>query len=95
MKRLTKYWADGFDWRAQEAALNEKLPQFTTKVNVDWFGELDIHFVHKKSAKKDSIPLLFCHGCMSTCPSSLEHTLRNANRAGQFPRSIESLASSH
>ncbi|TVY53225.1 putative epoxide hydrolase, partial [Lachnellula suecica] len=62
MKRLIKYWSNGFDWRAQEKKINETLPQFTTKVNVDGFGELEMHFVHKKSVKADSIPLLFCHG---------------------------------
>jgi len=65
MKRLTEYWANGFDWRAQEAALNEKLPQFTTKVDVEGFGELEVHFVHKRSVREGSIPLLFCHGCRS------------------------------
>lgn len=62
VKRLAKYWQNGFDWRAQEVELN-KLPQFTTKVEVDGFGEIDMHFVHQK-AKKGSVPLLFVHGCM-------------------------------
>jgi pimeloyl-ACP methyl ester carboxylesterase len=62
IKRLTAYWADGFDWRAQEARLNEALPQFMTKVEVDGFGEIDMHFVHQRSKTPDSIPLLFSHG---------------------------------
>jgi hypothetical protein len=62
IKRLAKYWANGFDWRAQEAKINE-LPQFTTKMLIDRFGELEMHFVHKKSDKAGSIPLLFSHGC--------------------------------
>lgn len=62
VKRLAKYWANGFDWRKQEAELNQ-LPQFSTKVNVEGFGELGIHFVHQRSEKEGSIPLLFCHGC--------------------------------
>jgi hypothetical protein len=62
IKRLAKYWANGFDWRAQEAKMNE-LPQFTTQVQIEGFGELRMHFVHKKSDKADSIPLLFSHGC--------------------------------
>ncbi|KAK7427292.1 hypothetical protein QQZ08_006229 [Neonectria magnoliae] len=61
VKRLAQYWKDGFDWRAQEAKLNE-LPQFTTKVAVEGFGDLQVHFLHQKSTKPDSIPLLFCHG---------------------------------
>ncbi|KJZ73397.1 hypothetical protein HIM_07191 [Hirsutella minnesotensis 3608] len=62
VKRLAAHWRDGFDWRAQEAKLNE-LPHYKTKIPVDGFGELNIHFLHKKSSKPGSIPLLFCHGC--------------------------------
>ena len=62
IERLTKYWADGFDWRKQEAKINQ-LPQFITAVELDGFGELDMHFVHQKSEKAGSIPLLFSHGC--------------------------------
>ncbi|PWI66482.1 hypothetical protein PCL_04895 [Purpureocillium lilacinum] len=61
VKRLAERWRDGFDWRAQEAKLNE-VPQFTTKVDVDGFGELNIHFVYKSSSRRGAIPLLFCHG---------------------------------
>ncbi|GJC99994.1 epoxide hydrolase [Colletotrichum higginsianum] len=48
VKRLAERWRNGFDWRAAEARLNE-LPQFTTTVAVDGFGDLDIHFLHQKS----------------------------------------------
>lgn len=65
IKRLAAYWAEGFDWRAQEARLNETLPQFTTNVEVDGFGEINMHFVHQRSKTPGSIPLLFCHGCKS------------------------------
>ncbi|TQV94859.1 hypothetical protein V2A60_005874 [Cordyceps javanica] len=61
IKRLAEYWRNGFNWRAQEAKLN-KLPQFTTRVNIDGFGDLEIHFIHQRSSRHDSIPLLFCHG---------------------------------
>ncbi|KID89492.1 epoxide hydrolase 1 [Metarhizium guizhouense ARSEF 977] len=60
--RLTKYWKDGYDWRAHEAKLNAELPQFTTTIHVDGFGNLRVHFVHKQSPRPGSIPLLFCHG---------------------------------
>ena len=33
-----------------------------TKIEVDGFGEIDIHFLHQKSDVKGSIPLLFIHG---------------------------------
>jgi hypothetical protein len=65
MKRLTEYWRDSFDWRAQEKEIN-KLPQFTAAIDVDGFGELNIHFVHQRSDRLDSIPLLFCHGCKAS-----------------------------
>ena len=64
VKRLTAFWRDGFDWRKQEAKINE-LPQYMTEIDVDRFGPLQIHFVHQKSRTKDAIPLLFVHGC--TC----------------------------
>ncbi|PBK59256.1 alpha/beta-hydrolase [Armillaria solidipes] len=35
IKRLVTRWRDGFDWRAQEAALNAELPQFTRDIEVD------------------------------------------------------------
>lgn len=62
IKRLATYWKDGYDWRKHEAKLNE-LPHFTTKIEVDGFGGLDIHFLHQRSSRPDAIPLLFCHGC--------------------------------
>jgi hypothetical protein len=65
VKRLASRWRDGFDWRAQEAKINEALPQFTSKVPVDGFGTLKIHFVHARSMVEDAIPLLFVHGCKS------------------------------
>jgi hypothetical protein len=63
LKRLVKYWQEDYDWRKAEAKLNE-LPHFTTTIAVDDHADsLGIHFIHQKSEKTDSIPLLFCHGC--------------------------------
>ncbi|KZP08679.1 alpha/beta-hydrolase, partial [Athelia psychrophila] len=62
IKRLIARWSDGFDWKAQEAAINADLPQFTKDIEVDRFGKLNIHYVHKKSTVVDAIPLLFVHG---------------------------------
>ncbi|KAH8911242.1 alpha/beta-hydrolase [Coniochaeta sp. PMI_546] len=61
IKRLAKKWQNDFDWRVHERKLNQ-LPQFTTTIPVDGFGDLQIHFLHQKSPNRDSIPLLFCHG---------------------------------
>ncbi|KAF3941029.1 hypothetical protein ABW19_dt0201794 [Dactylella cylindrospora] len=63
VKRLAKYWKDGFDWRAAESKLNE-IPQFITPIEVDGFEPLDTHFVHAKCKIPGvrAIPLLFIHG---------------------------------
>ncbi|KAK7752097.1 hypothetical protein SLS62_006063 [Diatrype stigma] len=62
VKRLVKHWSEEYDWRRVEAELNQ-LPQFTTAISVDGHEDaLRIHFVHQKSDKPNSIPLLFCHG---------------------------------
>ncbi|KAF9012988.1 alpha/beta-hydrolase [Hymenopellis radicata] len=62
MRRLVDYWRSGFDWRAQEAALNVELAQFTRDIEVTGFGTLNIHYVHQKSKAVNAIPLLFVHG---------------------------------
>ena len=53
---LLAYWRDGFDWRAQERRLNE-FDQYKTVIN-----DLDIHFIHQRSAEPDAIPLIITHG---------------------------------
>ncbi|KAF8902482.1 Alpha/Beta hydrolase protein, partial [Mucidula mucida] len=66
MRRLVEYWKNGFDWRAQEAAINAELPQFTRDIKVDGFGTLNIHYVHQKSKAFDAIPLSFVLGWPSS-----------------------------
>jgi len=56
LRELAEYWADGYDWRAAEAQLNE-LPQFTTVID----GQ-QIHFLHVRSAEPDALPLVLAHG---------------------------------
>ena len=56
LKDLAQYWADGFDWRRQEAKLNE-LPQFTTEID----GQ-NVHFLHVRSPEPGALPLIVCHG---------------------------------
>ncbi len=60
LKSLADYWADGFDWRAQEAALNE-IPQFLTEID----GQR-IHFFHVRSPEPDALPLILTHGWPSS-----------------------------
>src|SRR5919202_4108596 len=44
LRELVGYWADGFDWPAQEAVL-ARLPRFRVRL-----GGLGIHFVHARAA---------------------------------------------
>lgn len=60
LRPVAEYWRSGFDWRAQEARLNE-LPQFTTTVD----GQ-QIHFLHIRSTSPDARPLLMVHGWPSS-----------------------------
>ena len=43
LRELVAYWADEFDWTAQEAAL-ARLPRFRVQL-----GDLRIHFVHARA----------------------------------------------
>src|SRR5208283_4842814 len=58
LRELIAYWADGFDWPAQEAAL-ARLPRFRVLL-----GGLGIHFVHARAAAPAGpvLPLVLCHG---------------------------------
>ena len=55
-RELAEYWRTGYDWRKQEAALNE-YPQFTTEID----GQ-NIHFLHVRSPEPDALPLILTHG---------------------------------
>jgi pimeloyl-ACP methyl ester carboxylesterase len=56
LRGLADYWRHNFDWRRQEAAVNE-LPQFTTTVDAE-----TLHFVDLRSSEPDAVPLLLAHG---------------------------------
>ena len=60
LRPLVEHWAEGFDWRATERALNA-LPQFTARV-----GGETIHFLHLRSDAPRRIPLLLLHGWPSS-----------------------------
>ena len=61
VQALCGYWADGYDWRAREARLNE-FPQFTTSVSVDGCEPVDIHLLHVRSPHEGALPLVLTHG---------------------------------
>ncbi|MGW6650165.1 epoxide hydrolase [Streptomyces sp. CB02130] len=53
---VVEYWRTGYDWRAFEERLNRMGQSRTT---VDGLG---IHFLHRRSARPDAVPLLLTHG---------------------------------
>jgi epoxide hydrolase len=66
LRDLAAYWRDGYDWRQQEARLNE-LPQCTTTID-----RQVIHFVHARSPEPGALPLLATHGYPSSVVEFLE-----------------------
>jgi pimeloyl-ACP methyl ester carboxylesterase len=66
LEQLARYWRDGYDWRAQEARLNQ-VPQFITEVD----GQ-PIHFLHVRSPEPDALPLVITHGYPSSVVEFLD-----------------------
>lgn len=60
LKRLLDYWANDFDWRAQERRLNT-FKHFRAEL-----GGTHIHFVHERAREGHGIPLILTHGWPST-----------------------------
>jgi epoxide hydrolase len=56
LQDLCRYWADGYDWRAVEARVND-LPQFRTEID-----GLGIHFLHVRSPHPGALPVVMSHG---------------------------------
>ncbi len=66
LRTLVQYWRDEYDWRAQEARLNE-FAHFRTRID----GQ-SIHFVHARSPHADAFPLLLVHGWPGSVVEFLE-----------------------
>ena len=56
LNELLAYWADGFDWRAQERELNA-FAHFRTELD-----GAQIHFVHERARDGRGVPLILTHG---------------------------------
>ncbi|MEX0755193.1 MAG: epoxide hydrolase family protein [Actinomycetota bacterium] len=56
VRHLLAYWADEFDWRAQERRLNV-FHHFRAEID-----GLQIHFVHERARRGRGIPLILTHG---------------------------------
>ena len=57
---MLAYWADEFDWRAQERELNA-FAQFRAKLD-----GVHIHFIYQRAPRGSGIPLILTHGWPST-----------------------------
>src|SRR5262245_9773507 len=66
LKTLVAYWRSQFDWRAQEAILNQ-FAQF--RAEIDGFG---IHFIHERGRGPNPVPIVITHGW----PTSFFETLK-------------------
>ena len=60
VRELCNYWANDFDWRAQERRLNRH-PQFMAEID-----GLNIHFVHVRGKGPNPKPIVLTHGWPST-----------------------------
>lgn len=60
MRELIDYWQGGFDWRAQERALN-RFSHYRAVID-----GLAIHFIHQRGTGASPIPVLALHGWPSS-----------------------------
>jgi pimeloyl-ACP methyl ester carboxylesterase len=56
LRSMVDYWRGDFDWRLVEAEMN-RLPHFQVAIE-----GIPIHFIHIRSGRPDSIPLILTHG---------------------------------
>lgn len=56
LREMTDYWAGEFDWRAQEAAINE-YPQYLAEID-----GVTVHFLHVRSKVAGAKPVILSHG---------------------------------
>ena len=92
LRRLSGYWADGFDWRTQEAAINA-LPSH----HADLDGT-SVHYLRFDGETTDAVPILLTHGWPSTFLEEVELARRlscpsryGADRAPSFTAIVAAL----
>lgn len=64
--RFCRKWLDEYDWRALERELNS-LSQWRTRI-----FDLNIHFLHVLSSRKDARPIIITHGWPSSIVEALD-----------------------
>ncbi len=55
LRDMVDHWRTGFDWREQEARMNE-FPHFLTEID----GQA-VHFLHVRSQHEDATPIVLTH----------------------------------
>jgi epoxide hydrolase len=55
-REMVEYWRTDYDWRVQEARLNQ-FPQFATTID-----GANVHFIHVRSPEPGALPLILTHG---------------------------------
>ena len=56
VQEVCDYWANEYDWRARERALN-RFDQFTAHV-----ADMDVHFIRVRSPEAGAVPVIITHG---------------------------------
>jgi pimeloyl-ACP methyl ester carboxylesterase len=56
VRDVAEYWAERYDWRAREVALN-RFDHFLSEID-----GVDIHFIHQRSPHPGAMPLVITHG---------------------------------
>ncbi|WP_454648723.1 epoxide hydrolase family protein [Bradyrhizobium liaoningense] len=91
-RALADYWANEYDWRRCEAALNQ-WPQYSVEID-----GLTIYFLHVRSAHSQAVPLLLTHGWpgsvlefLDTIPLLTDPTRHGGTAADAFHVVIPSL----
>jgi len=79
IRKLLSYWLEEFDWRTQEARLNQ-LPQFQASIQ-----GYAIHYVYKKGSGPSPAPLILTHGWPGSYiefETLIEHLTEPASHGG-------------
>jgi pimeloyl-ACP methyl ester carboxylesterase len=66
LRRLSDYWIDGFDWPAQEAAINALPSRHET------LDGTPVHFLRFDGETPDAVPIVLTHGWPSTFLEEVE-----------------------
>ena len=80
LQELVAYWADGFDWRAAERAINA-YEHYRVEV-----GGVPVHFMRKPGVGADPVPLILSHGW----PWTFWHWANQGHRPARRPGRVRS-----